>query len=521
MKNNNKRTPSNVTEAESNRLARPATLFGLFLFTVLIGYGLWQNALGAKSGLQITWLGLAGILYTIGLYFLLLVRFTLVYRWRLLFTLGNVFATTISLAFLPDDVQIIPHIVITLVAIVTVILWGRSQAQIFIFLTALASVSLLRPDIDDELPEHRLTRFSLFLLAFILAESIHRLIESTHARIQRLEKLNEFGRKIGSSLDKTEVVNLVNAALQEALDADTYYLGILESGQIRLDLLYDDGECFNNTTVSADGTLSGWVVRNHQPLFIPDLRNDVELEGVELIVVGKGRTSLSWMGVPMITAHLTGILAVGSYRHNAFDRTDMELLENLGQQAALALDNAYHHGEVKRQSQMDSLTQVYNHGYFISLLEKSAVELKKSGGSMSLIMMDIDYFKQYNDTYGHLTGDRVLIELTHLLRAYIKSSDSVGRWGGEEFALLLINTTGEQAAQVAQRIQEKVNSLQLQAEDGRQIALPTVSQGIAIFPAETDDIIRLVDMADQRLYLAKERGRNQIEPGVEHWKYIQ
>ncbi|GAB4480319.1 MAG: hypothetical protein OHK0031_01370 [Anaerolineales bacterium] len=518
----NRQNPSNVTQAETSRLARPATLLGLFLFAMLFFYGLWQHNYGMKNALMVSALGVAGISYTLFLYYLSAAHPAWIGRWQALILVSNAAAIAISLAALPAYIQIIPHLVIILVSVVTVIVWGRSQALIFIVSAATLQVVLAPPTLTAlGLWAQFFSHLSLFLEAIILSEITHRLIQALYGRIERLENLNDFARRIGASLEKEEVISLVNSALQEALAADTYYLGILENGQIRLDLLYDDGEFFTGNVVNAEGTLSGWVVRNRQPLFIPDLRNDVELEGVSLVIAGKQQTSLSWMGIPMLTAHLTGILAVASYTPNAFDRTDMELLENLGQQAALALDNAYHYEEVEKQSRLDSLTQVYNHGYFLRLLEQKAAELRASGGQMSLVMMDIDYFKQYNDNYGHLVGDQVLVELTRLLRSYIKSTDSIGRWGGEEFALLLMNASGGQALQIASRIRERVNSLSLQTEAGRQIALPTVSQGVAVFPAETSDIIKLVDLADQRLYLAKERGRNQIEPGEEHWKYIQ
>lgn len=518
----NRQNPSNVTQAETSRLAQPATWLGLFLFFVLICYGLWQNNYGMKNALLISALGVAGIAYTLFLYYLSASHPAWLTRWQLLVLLCNAAAAGIGLTALPAYLQIIPHLVIILVSVVTVIIWGRRQALIFIVITALLQLLLAPPALTAlDLWAQFFSHFSLFFVAVIVSEITHRLIQALYAHIQRLENLNDFARRIGASLEKEEVISLVNSALQEALAADTYYLGILENDQIRLDLLYDDGEYFTGTKVTAEGTLSGWVVRNRQPLFTPDLRHDVELDGVNLVIAGKQQTSLSWMGVPMLTAHLTGILAVACYEPNAFDRTDMELLENLGQQAALALDNAYHHEEVEKQSRLDSLTQVYNHGYFLTLLEQKAAEVRASGGQMSLVMMDIDYFKQYNDTYGHLVGDQVLVELTRLLRSYIKSTDDVGRWGGEEFALLLMNADGPQALQIANRIREKVNSLQLQTGEGRQIALPTVSQGVAVLPAETNDIIKLVDLADQRLYLAKERGRNQIEPGEGHWKHIQ
>ena len=138
---------------------------------------------------------------------------------------------------------------------------------------------------------------------------------------------------------------------------------------------------------------------------------------------------------------------------------------------------------------------------------------------LSLIMLDIDFFKQYNDNYGHMVGDQVLIALNQAIRQHIKSTDAIGRWGGEEFTIVLPGTSGLQAQQVASRVQETVCSLTLHDRDGKLLPFPTVSQGLAVYPDEAADVYKLIDLADQRLYTAKLRGRNQIEPKLDDWDY--
>jgi diguanylate cyclase (GGDEF)-like protein len=140
---------------------------------------------------------------------------------------------------------------------------------------------------------------------------------------------------------------------------------------------------------------------------------------------------------------------------------------------------------------------------------------------LSVIMLDIDFFKQYNDAYGHLAGDEILTKLCDTIRCHIKRADAVGRWGGEEFAISLPNTSGAQAMQVADRIRETMAGMNLQGQNQETIPVPTVSQGIAVFPSEADEIFKLIDLADHRLYIAKERGRNQIEPAVSHWARLE
>jgi diguanylate cyclase (GGDEF)-like protein len=312
-------------------------------------------------------------------------------------------------------------------------------------------------------------------------------------------------------LNTKEVLDLLSSAFQNALKADAYYIGTVHGDQLHLEFLYDDGEHFNNIWVDKKGTLSNWVISHQQGLFLPDLRNRIDLEGVEIITVGKDKPTHSWMGVPMRGMHVDGFMAISSYRHNAFDRSDMELLHNIAQIATLALDNAHHHTLVEKQAQLDSMTKVYNHGYFIKTLREQAQACREQNQPLSLIMLDLDHFKQYNDTFGHLLGDEVLISLCNVIRQHIKNTDAVGRWGGEEFAISLPNAGMEQALQVAQRIRESMASLKVRNTEQLTIPVPTVSQGIAVFPAETEDITKLIDLADKRLYVAKKRGRDQIE----------
>jgi len=230
-----------------------------------------------------------------------------------------------------------------------------------------------------------------------------------------------------------------------------------------------------------------------------------------MIIIGKEKTSLSWMGVPMRGTHVDGVMAISSYHPNAFDRGDLELLSTIAQRAALALDNTYHHALVQKQAQLDSLTNVYNHGYFIQTLREQAQICRTKNQPVSLIMLDIDHFKQYNDNFGHLIGDEVLISLCDIICSHIKNTDAVGRWGGEEFCICLPNADQEQSMQVAQRIRESMASLKIRNTEQMTVPIPTVSQGIAIFPAETEDVTKLIDLADKRLYIAKERGRDQVE----------
>lgn len=408
------------------------------------------------------------------------------------------------------------HSLIVFGIVVIATIFGRQYAYLTLLLVILTSLPTYFSSLNttDAVIEYT----TPVMISVVVMEVILRIKDTTQQHIHRLETINKVSRQIMQSLDTEKTLSLLDATIQDALDADAYFIGIVRDGQIQLELFYDDGEYFNGTCVPIEGTLSGWVIKNQKELFMPDMREEVTLDGVDQFISGKNKTSLSWIGVPLKAENVTGVLALASYTANAFDRADLELLVSLGQHVTLALDNTIRHAQVERQARLDSLTGVYNHGYFLKVLAEQANDASKTQKPLSLIMLDIDYFKQYNDTYGHLVGDRILNSLCTAIQHNIKQTDAVGRWGGEEFVISLPGATGSQALQIARRISETMGNLRVEDREQRTVPIPTVSQGIAVYPGEADEIYRLIDIADRRLYIAKERGRNQVEPGADFWQ---
>jgi len=424
----------------------------------------------------------------------------------------------ISLLFiiLPEHLREVRHILIVLSGISITVMSGRRYA--YLSLVCILAISLTVHFSSFTNTEIILDYAAPFVVSIVVVEVISQIKRTTQQHIQRLETINDVSRQITQSLDPKEILELLDEVIRDTLVADTHFIGFLDGSNIRFDLFHDDGEYFNGTSAPIKGTLSGWVLTNQKQMFLPDLREDIQIDGVDLLVAGKQKTSLSWIGVPLKAENVTGILALASYTANSFDRADMELLISLGQHVTLALDNAIRHEQVEKQAQLDSMTGVYNHGYFLKILADQTEVSSKSGTPLSLIMMDIDHFKQYNDTFGHLVGDRILQALCSAIKQHIKHDDAVGRWGGEEFIISLPNATGNQALQIAKRIGETMKGLHVEDRNHKTVPIPTVSQGIAVYPHEADEIYRLIDAADKRLYIAKERGRDQVEPEKDIWQ---
>jgi len=495
----------------------PSALASIVFFTVIIIESILGNQEPANQRIFVSAIGIGGSFYILIQSMLIVPR---IKKHKNYYFWANAAISGIGLSLLVfalDDAHHTFYSILLILSVISIaILSDRGPTYLLIALSGIFYILLHRDNLNGFLAWaiHTIP----IIASIVITETILRLRYATQDHIRRLEIVNAFSQQINSTLNTEDVFFILNKALQKSLKADTYYVGLLDNENIRLELFYDDGEYFSGVQVAKRGTLSGWVIENQKPLFLTDLRNDVQLEGVQQVIIGKDKTSLSWMGVPMKTTHINGVLGVASYKANEFTPSDMELLSNLAQHAALALDNTFHHKQVEEQSRLDSLTNTYNHRFFLKALQ----ELIDTAGSrhqgVSLIMLDIDFFKSYNDSFGHQVGDLVLIELCETIRKNIKKGDFVGRWGGEEFAIALPGANGEEAHQVALRIQRTMQTLVLNDLKNQNIPTPTVSQGISEFPDETDKLDRFIYLADQRLYKAKERGRNQIEPDESHWE---
>ena len=159
---------------------------------------------------------------------------------------------------------------------------------------------------------------------------------------------------------------------------------------------------------------------------------------------------------------------------------------------------------------MDSLTEVYNHGYFQSFLEREITLASRKNTTLSLIMADIDSFKIFNDKYGHQTGDFILKELCKLMRKELRDYDMIARYGGEEFAIVLVETTGQDAQLVAEKLRESI-AMHAFIDNNKKYTI-TVSFGVAEMKPAVDTFTKneLIGFADKALFQSKEKGGNRV-----------
>ena len=174
--------------------------------------------------------------------------------------------------FLPGQLDEISHILIVLGIVTVAMVSGRLYAYLSLLVALVVSLRLDLPHLAGLTGILNYT--TPFIISIIVVEAILRIMDTTQQHIHRLETINKVSRQIMLSLETEETLSLINATIQDVIEADTYFVGIVKDNELHLQLFYDDGAYFNGTRVPIEGTLSGWVIKNQKELFLPDLRQD-------------------------------------------------------------------------------------------------------------------------------------------------------------------------------------------------------------------------------------------------------
>jgi len=206
---------------------------------------------------------------------------------------------------------------------------------------------------------------------------------------------------------------------------------------------------------------------------------------------------------------INGIIAADNFiTREPISKDDLHVLAMLANQAGLAIENSQLYEKTVMQANLDSLTELWNHGYFQYLLLSELEKTRAIKSPLSLIMLDIDYFKVYNDHLGHQAGDKILRNLAVLLRNQSRKMDFVCRYGGEEFAMVLPQTDKKEAFLIAERLRMDIEKHDFTHEDIFPTKKLTVSIGVSSFPEDGLLPAELISASDKNLYQAKHKGRN-------------
>ena len=331
--------------------------------------------------------------------------------------------------------------------------------------------------------------------------------EALSNRLTELATIHSISREIVSSVDLARVFGALERECRKIFDVDFFFVALVDRQTRRLRVVYRRRgveEPIRETVRPMGDSLASWVATAKRAALVDDFRKDPErLPFRPLVVDDEIRSAIA---VPLLVENeVTGVLSVQSRRPSAYDQHLLSVLYTIGQQAAVAIENARHF----EMATVDSLTGLFLRDYFFRRLEEEHGRAIRYRQGFVLLMADLDGFKEINDRYGHMAGDHFLHGVGVVIRDTLRSADLACRYGGDEFCLLLPQTDVQGARIIAERLRDALAALEVDA-DGLKLKT-TVSIGLAAYPDhESQELKALLRKADQALYRAKRGGRDRV-----------
>ena len=225
----------------------------------------------------------------------------------------------------------------------------------------------------------------------------------------------------------------------------------------------------------------------------------------------RNKTSQFWIAVPIVCKEkLLGVLGIGDIEKPVGNESD--LLKMIADIAGVALFNHVIISDAQQKANTDPLTTLNNRHYFYKMAQYYLEKSLKDGTEISIFLFDIDNFKHYNDTNGHSAGDKLLIELSRLLRSASRRNMTIVRYGGEEFIIMLPGISKEKALIYADRLRAKISEHTFHNREKQPLGFISISGGVASYPRDGDSIDSIIHHADKALYQAKSEGKNRVFP---------
>lgn len=346
-----------------------------------------------------------------------------------------------------------------------------------------------------------------------------KLKEALEARLKELWLLHEFSQKVSATLEVDELYNVVEAFIGDHLGFHEFALLVLEEEElsaghdtqpaklvVKVARGFKDEKKVLGMSFRAGEGITGRTLQKADMIYIPDTTHSEDY----LHYKGEKQEDGSFLSMPLIfKKKVVGVLNMFRKGADAFSHDEIQFLNTLTVELAIAVVNAKLYSKTRELSVRDELTQLYNRRHFQDTLPLEIKRSQRFQKPLSLLMIDIDYFKKFNDRYGHLAGDECLKEFVRVVNARIREVDFFARFGGEEFVLILPSTSKHDGIVVAEKIATLIREHLFRTPDGKFERL-TTSIGLAAYPDDAKYVEELIDAADIALYEAKNGGRDRV-----------
>lgn len=341
---------------------------------------------------------------------------------------------------------------------------------------------------------------------FDITERIHS-EQAAEKAINQSKALKQALDELSSQLDLSQVLRRILVSLKTVLEYDSATLFLKEEEKYKVVAArgFTNTSRLINRTLPTTNLLLKEIENLKAPIILNNAQDDPRFERWETANQVRG-----WMGVPLIRHdEFIGLMTIDNYRTAAYTQEDAKLASSFANSAAVVIENAKLFEQTQKMALTDSLTGVFNRRYFYELSQREFTRSKRYQSPMSIILIDIDHFKNVNDRFGHLAGDQVLVQFVQRIQDELRTNDILARFGGEEFIILLPETNMDDATHVAERLREVTAHYPFLLITAQTYI--TISLGISSFRFSTISLDHLIDESDKALYEAKQLGRNRVK----------
>jgi diguanylate cyclase (GGDEF)-like protein len=327
-----------------------------------------------------------------------------------------------------------------------------------------------------------------------------------------LAVFQELGKALTSSLQLDQVLRTIMEKIDEFLSPDNWSLLLLDETKKELYFELAVGkasQALKDVRIQMGQGIAGWVAENGEAVVVPDTSKDTRFfDKVD------EKTKMETQSIVAVPVKFRGtclgvIELINCFGPDGFDARDLNLLEALADFAAIALENARHVKRIHELTITDDCTTLYNARHMGFILETEIYRSQRYNYEFSIVFIDLDHFKQVNDTHGHLIGSKLLAEIGNALKSHCRLIDFAFRYGGDEFVILLPQTSKDNALNVARRLHKLIRETPWLEQVGLKARI-TPSIGVASYPVDSRTKEGLLHLADEAMYLVKNTNRDCV-----------
>jgi len=340
---------------------------------------------------------------------------------------------------------------------------------------------------------------------------IEKMSQGLNHRLLELYSLYQIGLALSTTLDLDEIFNLFKKIFQQTLKVDRFAIFLINRPFPALKLHTSFGFSNNKKpikkTFKFGEDIFGEALLFEKTIHVPDIKSENRYKYFH-----DGTKSGAYLVIPLMLRKNQPVGVISLYRKalNSFKPAELSLFDRIAEEIAKVIDKTLLFRQTKELSITDELTGLYNRRYFNERIDQEVQRSKRYKRPLTVLMIDIDHFKNYNDINGHLMGDEILKRVAHTLEANVRQADILARYGGEEFVVILPEIDKKNAFQVAEKLRSTIEKKKFPREENQPYGKITISLGLAALHQDSLNTKELVDLADRALFKAKAEGRNRI-----------